>query len=98
MNIAEQIDNIELKVRQLVLKNERVSKENATLREENQYLKAELDRQKGTVGVLKDKLKDTQRALDSQRDEDPEQSAKLREQIDQYIKEIDNCIEWLHKY
>jgi regulator of replication initiation timing len=98
MNIVEQIDSIELKVRQLVLKNERISKENATLRTENQHLKAELDRQKGTVGVLKNKLKDTQQALDLQRDEDPELSAQLKEQINQYIKEIDNCIEWLHKY
>ncbi|MCG8327450.1 MAG: hypothetical protein MI974_07185 [Chitinophagales bacterium] len=98
MNVLDQIDSIELKVRQLALKMERISKENASLRTENQHLKAELDRQKGTVGVLKDKLESTQRALDLQREEEPEQSAKLREQLDQYIKEIDNCIEWLHKY
>jgi chromosome segregation ATPase len=98
MSIGEQIDNIELKVRQLVLKMERISKENSSLQSENQRLKAELDRQKGTVGVLKDKLENTQRALDLQRDEEPKHSAKLREQIDQYIREIDTCIEWLEKY
>ena len=98
MNIGEQVENIELKVRQLVLKMERINKENAVLHEENELLKTELDRQKGTVGILKDKLENTQRVIDLQRGEEPEQSAKLREQIDQYIKEIDNCIEWLKKY
>ena len=98
MNIGEQVENIELKVRQLVLKMERINKENTALHEENELLKTELDRQKGTVGILKDKLENTQRVIDLQRGEEPEQSAKLREQIDQYIKEIDNCIEWLKKY
>ena len=77
---------------------ERVNKENAALHQENELLKTELDRQKGTVGILKDKLENTQRVIDLQREEEPEQSAKLKEQIDQYIKEIDNCIEWLKKY
>ncbi len=98
MNLSEHIDNIELKVRQLVLKMERIQNENAALREENQQLKAELDRQKGTVSALKDKLENSQRVLDLQREEQPEHSKKLREQLEQYIHEIDQCIEWLHKH
>jgi predicted nucleic acid-binding Zn-ribbon protein len=98
MNITEQVETIELKVRQLVLKMERINRENTALHQENELLKTELDRQKGTVGILKDKLENTQRVLDLRRKEEPEQSAKLKEQIDQYIEEIDSCIEWLKKY
>ncbi len=98
MNLSEQIDSIEIKIRQLVLKMERIQKENAELQEENQLLKTELDRQKGAVHALKDKLEKTQRVVDSQRNGKTEQSEKLREQLDQYIHEIDKCIEWLHRH
>lgn len=98
MDLSEQIDSIELKIRQLALKMERLKKENAALQEENRQLKAELDRQKGTASVLKDKLETTQRALGLQREEQPEHSTKLKDQLDQYIHEIDQCIEWLRKY
>ncbi|MCB0570172.1 MAG: hypothetical protein KDC66_10430 [Phaeodactylibacter sp.] len=98
MNLSEQIDSIEIKIRQLVLKMERVHEENTALQEENKQLKAELDRQKGAAHVLKDKLEKTQRVVDSQRNGKTEQSEKLREQLDQYIHEIDKCIEWLHKH
>lgn len=98
MDLSERIDSIELKVRQLALKMERMQKENAVLQKENKQLKAELDRQKGTASVLKDKLETTQRALGLQREEQPGHSEKLRDQLDQYIHELDQCIEWLRKY
>jgi predicted nuclease with TOPRIM domain len=98
MDLSEQIDSIELKTRQLALKMERVQRENAALQEENKKLKAELDRQKGTASALKDKLEKTQRALDLQREEQPAHSNELKGQLDQYIQEIDQCIEWLRKY
>jgi predicted nucleic acid-binding Zn-ribbon protein len=98
MNLAEQIDLIEIKVRQLATKVERVQQENAALQEVNQQLKAELDRQKGGMDALKDKLEIAQRALGSRRNGKMEQSEKLKEQLDQYIHEIDKCIEWLHKH
>lgn len=98
MNLSEQIDRIELKIRQLVSQMERIQDENTALQDENKQLKAELDRQKGVSNALKDKLENTQRVVDSQRNGKTEQSEKLREQLDQYIHEIDKCIEWLHKH
>ena len=96
MNLSERIDNIELKLRQLGLKMERLQGEKLALLDENKQLKIELDRQKGTADVLKDKLERTQRVLSQKQEEDLEQSEQLKDQIDQYIKEIDRCIEWLH--
>ncbi|MCB9052529.1 MAG: hypothetical protein H6556_24100 [Lewinellaceae bacterium] len=98
MDLSEQIESIELKVRQLALKMERIQRENAALQEDNKQLKAELDRQKGTAGALKDKLEKTQRVLDLQREEQPEHSTELKDQLDQYIQEISQCIEWLRKH
>ena len=98
MDLSEQIESIELKIRQLALKMERIQRENAALQEENKQLKAELDRQKGTASALKDKLEKTQRALGLQREEQPEHSKELKDQLDQYIHEIDQCIEWLRKH
>ena len=96
MNLSERIDNIELKLRQLGLIMERLQGENVALLDENKQLKIELDRQKGTADILKDKLERSQRVLSQKQEENSEQSQQLKDQIDQYIKEIDECIEWLH--
>ncbi len=97
MNITERIDSIELKVRQLVQTKERLQRENAALKEDNRKLKAELDRQSGAVDALTYKLEESQRALESQRSHQPEDSEKLQQQLEEYIEEINKCIEWLHK-
>jgi len=96
MNLSNKVDSIELKVRQLAVKIERLRNENAALIVENRQLKAELDRQGGTVDALKNKLEKTQRVGAKNGEREPEHSEKLRKQIDQYIQEIDRCIEWLH--
>jgi glutaredoxin 2 len=38
-----------------------------------------------------------QNALQKKRESDPEYSKKLRKDIEQYINEVDKCIEWLQK-
>ena len=94
MSIVDKLESIEIKVRQLALKQERLQRENTALQLENQQLKAGLDKQEATVIALKDKLETAQRTLEN-RVED-EQSQQLKQLIDQYILEIDKCIEWLH--
>lgn len=98
MSLSDKIDNIELKVKHLAIKLERLQNENTALQEENELLKAELDRKNDTVDNLKNKLKESQQVLEVNREENPEHNVKLREQIDQYIIEIDKCIEWLQNY
>ncbi len=52
--------------------------------------------QNGRIGELTERLSNTQQALTGQRgDNDTESSQILRKQIDQYISEIDKCVEWL---
>ncbi len=93
--ILQKVDGIELKVRQLALKLERIQNENSLLQEENKQLKKELFSQQQLVGDMEQNLLKTQKALSKKREEDPEGSKKLRKAIDQYIDEIDKCIEWL---
>lgn len=97
MNIAERIDSIELKVRQLLQKTERLQRDNSALKEENRTLKAELDRQNGAVETLTYKLEQSQQALQARRKQQPEDIDKLEQQLEQYIEEISQCIEWLQK-
>jgi len=96
MNVAEKLESIELKMRQLALKQERLQRENAALQTENQQLKAGLDKQEATVIALKDKLETVQRSFEDKAVEEDEQSQQLKQLIDQYIIEIDKCMEWLH--
>lgn len=97
MNITERIDSMELKVRQLVQKLERLQRDNTALKEENRTLKAELDRQTGAVEALTYKLEQSQQALNTKRKPQPEDSEKLQQQLEQYIEEINKCIDWLHQ-
>ncbi len=96
MSVTELFENIELKIRQLALKVERLEKENLALKNKNEKQKVELDLQKDTVNALNEKLQEAQKAVSSRQNEDREHSEQLKQQMDQYIKEIDKCIEWLH--
>jgi regulator of replication initiation timing len=96
MNLSEKIDSIVLKVRELAFKLERLKKENAVLREENKELQAEVER---LVKASADAPKEEKNGQPSNEEEvqgESAQSEKLRAQIDQYIREIDQCIEWLN--
>lgn len=96
VNVPEVLDNITLKINQLALKIERLKEENIALKEENAELMAELDAQKSSVGALKEKLSVTQKVMDQQKENEVEHSKQLKDTIDQYIVELDKCIEWLH--
>jgi len=93
--LSDKLNSIELKVRQLALKLERLQNENAELLEENKVLKKKVENRINKTTVLEEKLTKTQVALDKRRDDDPKSSKRMRKEVDQYIKEIDKCIEWL---
>lgn len=96
MKISDKIDHIELKIRYLASKQERLLKENTELKTQNELLKTELDKQRGAVSALKEKLAKTQVVLDRQPEKSPQEALQLKQQLDQYIREIDKCIEWLN--
>ena len=93
--MTQQLENIEQKVRQLVEAMTVLRHQNAVLLKENNKLKAELEAQQERIGELTERLTNSQQALAGQRGDDSESNPKLRKQIDQYINEIDKCIEWL---
>jgi predicted nucleic acid-binding Zn-ribbon protein len=94
-DLTQQLDHIEQKVRQLLEALETLHREKAALTEENNNLKTNLATQNERVEELTQRLSNAQRALAQQRGDEPESSQNLRKQIDQYIHEIDKCIEWL---
>ena len=93
--LTDKLNNIELKVRQLALRLERLQNENKMLLLENKKQKAELLQNTNKLGIMEEKVIRSKVAIDFNRDSDPEYSKKLRKEIDQYIGEIDKCIEWL---
>ncbi len=94
-NLSEKIGSIELKVRQLALLLERLQNENANLVDENKQLKDNLLDKNNRISELENGLANTKQVLERKRENDPESSRKLRKDIEQYIKEVDKCIEWL---
>ena len=88
MNTKDKLEHIEIKIKQLGFKLERLAKENSLLREENQNLKSALDRVGRQPGDSKD--------LPEEKDYRIAERQELKAQINQYIQEIDKCIEWLH--
>ena len=95
-SISDKVSRIELKIRQLALKIERLENDNKSLLEENRLLKAELSKGGSKSSDLELKLAKAQNALVEKRENDPEETKKLRKKIDQYVVEIEKCIEWLN--
>ena len=95
MELSNKIDQIELKLRQLALKIERLEKAKATLLEENEALKTKLRKGDTKTVSLEQQLRKTHEVLESKRTNDPERTQKVRKELERYIKEIDKCIEWL---
>jgi regulator of replication initiation timing len=93
--MTQQLDNIEQKVKHLAEAMTALRQQNASLLQENNKLKADLEAQHERIGELTERLTNSQQALAGQRGDDSENTQKLRKQIDQYIQEIDKCIEWL---
>ena len=91
-----QVEKIEHKILSLIEELKTLRSNNAALSEENEKLKADLAVQSDRIGNLTERLYNTQQALAGQRgDSETESSQMLRKQIDQYISEIDKCIEWI---
>jgi regulator of replication initiation timing len=93
--MTQQLDKIEQKARQLADAMNALRQQNASLLQENNRLKADLEAQHERIGELTERLTNSQQALAGERGDDSENTQKLRKQIDQYIQEIDKCIEWL---
>lgn len=74
---------------------ERLQQENAALTEENRKLTDELASKGTMVSELQAKLANGQQKIVTEVKKEAGMDKKLRKEIDQYIKEIDKCIDWL---
>ena len=97
MDLQAQIAQIETKIRLLSSKLNDLRVENESLKEENERLKVAKAEQNAKTGVLTDKLEETQRALGRQGKGEPQAADELRKQLDEYISELDEVIEWLQE-
>ncbi|MEM7572295.1 MAG: hypothetical protein AAF433_05325 [Bacteroidota bacterium] len=108
MDLSKRVDSFEIKLRQLASKIDRQRAENVALARENDELKSELDRQRGVVSSLKEKLTRAQQAagISSTTEDVAGQPAissaesgteEIREQLDYCLREIDKCIQWLQQ-
>lgn len=95
MEIEKRLEQIEWKIKRMALQMDQLKSENARLNHEKLQLETDLSNQKNLVGLLKNKLTETQRSLEEEREQDPQRSEALKNQIDQYLLEIDKCIEWI---
>jgi len=96
MNLTQQIESLLLKTKQLALKLERLQHENSTLKEESALLQKEIDRNKEMAGKIREKTKKVHVAVENEAEGNAISAEQLKQQLNQYIDEIDKCIEWLH--
>jgi predicted nuclease with TOPRIM domain len=104
MEPLNQLDGLEIKLRQLAAKMDRQRAAYEALVAENEQLKRDFDRQLGVVNSLKDKLERSQQQLETTgaatTASAPIPAAngqQQREAIDFCIKEIDRCIDWMQR-
>lgn len=97
MTPATQIDGLEIKLRQLAAKVDRQRAQYEATLTENENLKRELDRQLGVVSSLKDKLAHSRTSAPEAGSTPATDNAAHRETIDYCLREIDRCIDWLHR-
>ena len=96
--ISETVNNIEQKTKVLIAHLIQLDRERALLLEKNKEL-LEQNRTLQTDLILKNSeishLKKQVRTQGGERVEESEQKQHLKQEINQYITEIDKCIEWL---
>jgi chromosome segregation ATPase len=95
MNASEQFERIEIKVRQLLALVKQLKRDNGGLQEENRELKEHIAQRDAAIRVLQTQVERAEQELVKLRREETEQSDKFKEQVDQYVKEIDKRIELL---
>lgn len=89
--LTDQIVTIEEKVKQLAMKLERAQKDNEGLLAENKKLKTAIQEKNTQVQNL-----ETNKVIVSPEDKKQQKNTKkLKKEIEQHIKEIDKCLEWL---
>lgn len=87
------VQNIEAKIKMLAAKYEQQKADNERQRQHIEFLEDELQDKALQIEIL------TQQntALQAARLEEEQLKSKLRKDIDQHLREINKCIEWLQE-
>jgi len=85
-NVTDKLDHITTKIQQLIAENERLTQENANLTEENNRLKFRLE----------EKAQNTPQIAPIENKSATIDVAQLKEKIDKYTVEVEECIEYLN--
>lgn len=100
--LTNRLENIEQKIRQLAKKMEQLQQLNVALEDENRKLKSnlavlkeELNNQANTHKAAVAAPQQAMATAPTNTGTDDKRSKQLKKEIEQYIKEIDKCIEWL---
>lgn len=100
--LNDTLESIERKTRLLIARLARLESDNAALLEQNQKLTTE-NRALQTDLLLRDseishlKAQVDVTKIQPKRDVSNVRTQKIRKEIDQYISDVDSCIEWLQK-
>lgn len=96
--ISEIINGIEQKVQLLTSKVATLETQNAELTEKNQVLLEQNRTLQADLLLRNSEISQLEKQVESQEEQDVdvyERKHYLRKEIDQYIQDIDKCIEWL---
>ncbi len=95
MKLNEKIDQVDLKARQVALKMDHLQDKYAKLMGENRSLRQKLESAIHMIADLEEKLELSQNTLHKKQNNDPQDVKEMRKKIDDSIKDIDSCIDWL---
>ena len=98
-DISNRLAAIEAKVRKLIQEKRKLQEANVNLIEQNKFLSEKLALQAQKVTSLEENLQVSRdQEVTTTRDTKGSSvsSNQLKKQIDEYVKEIDKCIEWLY--
>ncbi len=95
MELFNSIGNLELKVRQLGKKIERLKKRNIELQNDNLVLKEVQENANLKIDVLKDKLIQIQQLIEVLEIREETEQVDFSEKWERILLEINQCLEWL---
>ena len=95
-NLTAQLTSLERKLKLLLTSYNGLKGEVTQLQAENTELKKTLQSKEEQLGSFQNQIK-IGKIVDSIEVEGGD-SSELTQRIDEYIKEIDKCIEWFHNY
>ena len=96
-DIPNRLDEIEIKIRQLIQENKRVRFQNTTLKAKLESIEKELGKRISQVNDLSKELENTKQTLRKGESSGIQHAKKTKKQIDNAVKKIDEFIELLQE-